>query len=407
MSRISTNTVLLVISNIGSAALLFLLTALIGRAFGAEGLGIYALIVAWTAPVGLLVEFGLGTLITRELARDPAQTSRLLRQAAHARLIFGSAGMVVIVLCAPLVSDDVRVVVGLQLSAPLVMLTPMFSLFTAVFRARESMLPIPLLNIGMVVVQIALTLVALMNGGGLLGIVLANVVSSAVQAAAAYAVYRRWYFTPESPGTAALGALLRQSWPFALAALFAVLQIRLSTLLLERLTTTSDVGMYFAASRFIEAGRLIPNAFFGALFPALAGLASHPVRFRSAFRRIQLGLGGFGVAGAAALTLTAPLLIEYAFGDGFQPAAIVLQILAWSLVAGLVRGGRTLYWYALGREKRVNAINAAAILLQILLSLWWVPAFGAVGAAWVQVIVEGAAFIALMAARPGARRVPA
>ncbi|MFN8528109.1 MAG: oligosaccharide flippase family protein [Anaerolineae bacterium] len=391
--RVSLNTALLLISNVGSAVLLFVLTALIGRAFGEEGLGIYALCMAWITPISLLVEFGIGTLLTRELVRAPTQTGSLVRAAAFTRLIFGGMGMLLLVVGAPFLAADPRIVVGLQISAPMVMLSPMFSLFTAVFRARDTMLPIPFLNIGMVAVQVMMTGLAIANGGGMLGVLLANIGSSAVQVAAAYVVYRRWQFTGDD--RLAIMPLLRRAWPFALAALFAALQIRLSAILLQALTSTGEVGLFYAASRFIEAARVIPNAFFGALFPMLAALAADPLRLRRTFRRTMIGLGGFGFLCGLAFSVIAPVLLPLVFGARFDPAIPILQILSWSLAASLLRGGRTLYWYALEREAWVNTVNALTIAAQAILSLWLIPAYGAVGAAWIQLIVESGALLML------------
>lgn len=394
--RVSLNTLLLLISNVGSAVLLFALTALIGRAFGEEGLGIYGLCMAWITPLSLLVEFGIGTLLTRELVRTPLQTGSLVRAAAFTRLIFGGVGMLLLIVSAPFLSADPRIIVGLQISAPMIMLLPMFSLFTAVFRARDTMLPIPFLNIGMVAVQVIMTALAIANGGGMLGVLLANIGSSAVQVAAAYLVYRRWY-SPEPPKVESLAvvSLLRRAWPFALAALFAAMQIRLTAILLQALTSTGEVGLFFAASRFVEAARVIPNAFFGALFPMLAALAADPLRLRRTFRRTMTGLGGFGFLCGLVFSVIAPIVLPLVFGDRFDPAVPILQILGWSLAASLLRGGRTLYWYALEREGWVNAVNALTIMAQAVLSLWLIPAHGAVGAAWIQLIVEAGALLML------------
>jgi len=196
--------------------------------------------------------------------------------------------------------------------------------------------------------------------------------------------------------------LMRRAWHFAWAAVFIAVQIRLSAILLEAFASASAVGQYTAASRFIEAARLIPNAFFGAFLPTLAALSLDPARLALTFRRAMIGLGVFGLIGAFLLTFSAPLLIALLFGDEFGGAVIPLQVLAWSLVGGLLRGGQTLYWYAQGRERAVNLINAAVIPVQIALSLWLIPAYGAVGAAWVQVIVELGAFAALW--RPPSRQ---
>ncbi len=400
MNSLRRNTGLLLVSNIGSAVLSFVFSALIGRAFGDEGLGIYAVCMAWIYPLSLLVEFGIGTLMTRDLAQNPSLIVPMLRSAIIARLIFGTAAFAFILVAAPVLTDDPRVVIGLHISAPMVLILPLFSTFTAVLRARDLMLPIPFLNIGMIAAQVIMTMLALVNGGGFVGVLVANVVSSALQLVGAYWVYRH-YFTQSSVHNAYPWVMLiRRSWHFALAALFAALQLRLSTILLESLSTTRDVGLFYAASRFVEAARLFPNAFFGAFFPLLASVAADSSLLKRTFRRAMLALGGFGLLSGIGLTLTAAPLIALVFGDTFSAAVPVLVVLGWSLIGHLLRGGRTLYWYALKRERLVNAVNGVAILGQLVLSLWLIPSYGAVGAALVQVIVELAAFSLLWVWRP-------
>ncbi|MFN8447320.1 MAG: oligosaccharide flippase family protein [Anaerolineae bacterium] len=165
-----------------------------------------------------------------------------------------------------------------------------------------------------------------------------NTVTSAGQLVAAWVVYRRKFISLTSPpsraahplsppawgegdgvrGESSLLPLLRRAFPFALAAVFAALQIRLSVILLERLATTAEVGYFSAASRFVEAARTIPNAFFGALFPALALLAADRLRMARTFRRSLIGLGAFGAAAGVGFSLLALPVIRLTYGDGFR-----------------------------------------------------------------------------------------
>ncbi|MBC8172002.1 MAG: oligosaccharide flippase family protein, partial [Anaerolineae bacterium] len=69
MSRLASNTLTLLTGNAGSAMLSLLLSVLIGRALGKDGLGVYAAALAWVYPVALLADAGLSTLITRDLAQ--------------------------------------------------------------------------------------------------------------------------------------------------------------------------------------------------------------------------------------------------------------------------------------------------------------------------------------------------
>jgi O-antigen/teichoic acid export membrane protein len=395
-NRLSRNTLILLISNVGSAGLSLLLSVLIGRALGGEGLGVYVTVLAWIFPLSLLAEFGLGTLITRDVAQDPDAGPTYLRATAAARLWLGGALVALLLFLSPRLSDDPAVVRGLQISAPLIIILPLFGTFTALFRARQIMWPIPWLNVGMLVVQVGLTALVFLNGGDVIAALIVNVVTSAGQLAAAWLIYQ-WRFKVGTQRDVPLQAsvLLRRALPFAIAAVLFALQIRISIIMLERLASTSEVGYYAAASRFVEAGRMIPNAFFGALFPALAVLAVQPLRLNQTFTRTMLGLASYGLLLGIVFVPLSSWIVEATFGASFASAVPVLQLLMWSLLPALLRAGRTLYWYALGQESFVNIVTGVALALQIALCWWLIPRFGALGAAFATIIVESLAFAML------------
>ena len=391
ISRLSANTLTLLVSNAGSAVLSFLLSVMIGRALGEHGLGVYAAALAWVFPLTLLAEFGLGTLITREVAQAPERAGAYLHATHRPRLLLGSGLMLALALAAPLLSSDAAVIQGIRLSAPLVLIAPAFGAYTAVFRARRVMWPIAALNLGMLAAQAGLTLWAFATGRGVLAALAINTLTSAGQMVAAWVIWRFWLTSPPAPlSTYGEGGfrLLRSAWPFALAGVLAAVQARLGFILLEQFAGAGEVGYYAASSRFVEALRLLPNAFFGALFPALAALATNAPRLNQTFRRVLLALAAFGAVSAVGLSLLAVPVIALTYGPDFAPAGGVLQVLGWALLVSLLRAGQTLYWYALGREQYVNWMTMIALLVQGLLSLWLIPAYGAVGAAWGLVGVE-------------------
>lgn len=407
-SRISRNTLTLLISNLGGAPLSFILSALIGRALGTEGLGAYAVAMAWVLPLSFVVEFGLATLMQRDLAADLSAVRATLESVVLSRLLIGGTVMLLLIIAAPLISSDPNVILGLHISAPMVIILPLFSTFSAVYKAYGAMWPVPWLNIGMLLAQVILTVGALAAGGGLAVVLILNVATSAAQLAAAYVLYR-WRFSKPDAETRRLEGvkmlpLLRRAAPFALAALFAALQTRLSVILLEQLATTVQVGYFSAAARFVEAARMIPNAFFGALFPALAALAADRVLMRHTFRRGMFGLGAVGAVTGIGFLLLAQPLITLTYGAVFTPAVPVLQALGWSLLFSNLRGARTLYLYALGQESRVNRINGIVILVQAALSLLLIPAANALGVAVVHVLVEIVALVLLWRGSPAEKQ---
>lgn len=377
----------------------FVLSVLIGRVLGEEGLGVYTTALAWVFPLSLVAEFGLGTLMTRDIAAEVSRQQAYLAQTTRIRLWIGGCLTILLILIAPILSGDELVIQGLQISAPLIVILPFYGAFTAIFRARQVMWPIALLNVGMLLTQVILTALVFAGGGGVMAALVVNTGTSAGQLLAAWLIYRsRFYQTNDLHKFGVANqwtTILRRAWPFAIAAILAAAQTRVSVILLEQLTNTSEVGYYAAASRFVEAGRMLPNALFGALFPALAALVINPTAFQKLFRRVMIGLLVFGLFFGIGFSLFAQIAIDLTYGETFNPAISVLQLAAWSLLPGLLRGARTLYWYAYEREQFVNIITVLALIGQVILSLWLIPILGALGVAVVNVIVETTALILL------------
>ncbi len=396
--RLSQNTLALLLSNGGSAILSFMLSVLIGRLSGESGLGIYASTLAWIFPLSLVTEFGLGTLITRDIAQNSENAHAYLRASVIARLLIGGLLMAVVWIIAPFLSQDTPVITGLRLSSPLIVILPFYSSFTAIFRARERMRPIAWLNLGMLISQVILTGLAIYIGGDILAILAVNVITSAGQLVAAWVVYKRWFYQASKTKISVV-PLLRASTPFAIAAVLAAVQSRIIIILLEQYTSTVDVGYFAAASRFIEAGRMLPHAFFDALFPLLAGLATNPARLNQMFRRVIIGLMVFGILFGIGISLVADPLISLSYGERFSPAIAILMVLAWSLLPMLLKGGRTLFWYAKGQEQYVNVVTGIVIVFQIMIAFWFIPAYGASGAAYTMILAESSGVILLFMRR--------
>ncbi|MCA9915928.1 MAG: oligosaccharide flippase family protein, partial [Anaerolineae bacterium] len=225
--RLSRNTFALLLSNAGGALLSFLLSVLIGRVLGSDGLGVYAAALAWVLPLSMVAEFGLGTLLTREVAQSPEKSHAYLRASVIERMVFGGWLATVLWLLAPALSDNPAIVQGIRIAAPLIVIQPFYSSFTAIFRAHQIMQPIAWLNLGMLLSQVGLTAVVFASGGDVLLALIVNTATSAGQLLAAWMIYR-WRFYVPAKTRIRLVPMLRAAYPFAIAAVLAAVQSRLN-----------------------------------------------------------------------------------------------------------------------------------------------------------------------------------
>jgi O-antigen/teichoic acid export membrane protein len=308
--------------------------------------------------------------------------------------------MMILILAAPWISDEPQLVRGLQVSAPLILIGPFVSSFTAVFRARQVMWPVAFLNTGMLLVQLILTLLVLAAGGGVMAALTVNLMTSVGQLVAAWGIYRtRFYrrFDKTSIGAplASVLALMRRAWPFALAAILSALQLRLSVILLEQFRGAAETGQFAAAGRFVEAGRMLPNALFGALFPAISAGRDTDKDLQRVFRRARWTLAVYGLLFGLGAVLFSTWLVRLTYGPDFAPAIPVLQALGWSLLPGILKGAQIIYCYARGQEARVNRVLGLTLIAQLVLGLWLIPQYGALGAALAVILTESLALLSL------------
>ncbi|MFZ4815727.1 MAG: oligosaccharide flippase family protein, partial [Phototrophicaceae bacterium] len=333
---LSRNTLILLVGNTVGMGLAFAFSALLGRATGQTGLGVYAAVLAWVFPLTLLAEFGVNTLITRDLALDLTRTADYLAASAALRWRLGGGVMIGIWLLAPLMSDNPQGVMGLRLAAPLVLIEPTFGAYSAVFRARQTMRPIVWLNVGMLLCQIVLCAAAFALGYGVLAALGINTFTSLGRMLAARwwvnpslnpSPYRRGTYTPplscrgmiyHAPTTQP--ALLRRAAPFALAGVLAAVHLRAGFILLEALHGSAALGLLAAAWRFIEAARLFPHAFFDALLPTLSAEG----KSARVLGRAYAVLIGYSIIAALGFALFGRGLIVWVYGAEFAASSLLL-----------------------------------------------------------------------------------
>lgn len=392
VAQLSSNTIALLVGNGVSALLAFAYSAIIGRGLGPDGFGVYTATLAWLTPFILLADFGINTLITRDVAQQPHQAHTYLEESIQARrwlLILISA---LIYGAAPLLSRSAEVGQGIRLSVGLLFITPFFGAFTAIFRARHQMWLIAWLNIGMLGAQTLLALILLAFGANTDLIIVLNVFTSLGQLLVAAGIYQR---EQKIIATQNKVYMLQAAFPFAIAGLIAGIHSRLPFITLEQLAATTDVALYSAAWRLVEAGRLLPNALFGAAFPLFAALTTDHIKRRHAFLKMNYVLIIYGLAFGIIVSLLGETILVLSFGPSFAMAGQLLPILALGFFLNLLRAGYTLYWYALGAEAYTNIIALISLVIQVIFSIWMIAQWGILGAAVAQCLSDGLALAML------------
>ena len=177
--------------------------------------------------------------------------------------------------------------------------------------------------------------------------------------------------------------LLRRSLPFLALWIVGVLYASMNIILLRNLgLDLSEVGYYASAQRIFAMLGIFPAMLFQAIFPAFSRLHSDDYpKMQKAFERAYSYVLLISFPMAIGLSLVAPHVIVFIFGEEFVDGGRILQILGLSLLNGV---GHVLSAALLAMHRqRIHAIISSISLVLVGTLAWWaIPKWGAVGAAW-------------------------
>jgi len=193
--------------------------------------------------------------------------------------------------------------------------------------------------------------------------------------------------------TAVWGELLRKGLPFAYAGLMITLFFQVDAVLLEKMRGSREVGWYSAPVRVLEGLTLVPRILGYALIPTMAALhATAPARVTELYGRgskylivAALPIGAFGL-------LASDGFIPFLFGGDYHPSVAAAH---WLLPAAgfmfLSNFGETTL-ACVGRWSTIVGVSTAALVVNVVLNLLWIPEAGYLGAARATLVTEAAYF---------------
>lgn len=248
---------------------------------------------------------------------------------------------------------------------------------------------------------------------------------------------------PERPERAVLSGvvvkeLLQKSWPLWLAGVALAGYSRVDQLMLGELTNSRELGFYAAAVRLSLVWSAVPYLLMNAIFPAVSeffhqrsgsvtreGASANARKAEkkdgrddqninnNAEKKLAVMLQSmFDALGLSAWILVLPVtflshwIIRLLYGDVWVDSAQVLAIHIWINIFVFTRTGLD-RWLVLYNKNRWSFVHhGLTFLLNVLLNLYFIPRWGALGAAWASLIAialaSGLLPLFSSAVRPGA-----
>ena len=373
----------------------FAFAMLMLRILAPEMAGRYTFAVAFIGYFDILVRFGLGTLLTREVAKDRNQANPYLSMITGLRgmLWLGSLPLmaVVIWLYSWLGQMTPDIVVAIAFFASGLVFSTLADGFSAVFYAYEKMEYPAAISTVTALTRVSLGVLALLLGWGFVGLAAVSVVANLVSAGALGMLMMRHCFRPRPEwNSQAARGMLQTSFPLMINLLLATIFFRIDVLLLKPMKGDTVVGYYGAAYKYIDGLNIIPAYFTQAIFPLMSRYAASA---RDSLMRayvlslrllliiaLPIAVGTFFIAEGLILVLG---------GGAYLPdSRIALQLIIWFLPFSFINSVTQYVLIAIDQQRFLTKAFLIGVTFNIVANLIAIPLFSYKGAAVVTILSE-------------------
>jgi O-antigen/teichoic acid export membrane protein len=390
------------------------------RVLGPADAGKYYFAVVVFGWFEIITNYGLNTLLTRDVARDPAHANRylvnttLLRLALGLVVIPGLAALLALRQLLPsfvlpfglgafhpdrLSADTLWAITLLVLAqAPATVATGLTALFYAFEKAEYPAAVATLTTLA----KVSLGTVALVVGLGFVGLagvsILVNVLTLGTLGFLAWRLFfPRGLRLEQRVDFGFQRQALRESFPLMLNNLLATLFFKVDVILLEPIRGVPEVGLYSTGYKFVDAYNIVPSLFTFALFPVMSRQAREDkLALKRSYTLAVKLLSAVALPLAVVTAALAPVLVGLLGGRDYLPGgAVALAILVWSIPFGWINSVTNYLLIALDQQRGLTRAFGVALAFNVALNLLFLPRYGFAAAAAITIaseFFEGLAF---------------
>ncbi len=387
--RVAHNAIIQIIGKIIGVGIGVFVIAMMTRYLGPEGYGYYTTTVAFLQTFGIVIDFGLTLTTVQFLAAPEASIEKIMRAAIGLRLATAIPFLALAVIVGFFMPYPSVVHIGIAILSFEFLSISVNQVLIGLFQKELRMVRVVAAELAGRAVLLGGVWTVVYNDMGLVWILVVIASASAVQLAALLLFMRQWTSFLPRIDISLWKKMLATSWPIGLSIAFNLLYLKGDTFILSLYRGPEEVGIYGAPYRVLEILAASTYLFIGLVFPVLRSTwLSDKERFSRILQKSfdALALIAIPIV-AGTITLATPIMTLIA-GPAFAPSGPLLQILA--LATGCIFIGALFGHIVLVVEKQRPMIWGYAALAVIAIAGYFIfiPRYGALGAAWMTVVVE-------------------
>jgi PST family polysaccharide transporter len=200
--------------------------------------------------------------------------------------------------------------------------------------------------------------------------------------------------------------LLAESWPLILTGFGIMIYMRIDLIMLERFSSVRAVGVFSAATRISELFYMAPMILGRAIYPKMARLRTQsPQQFISFYYIFISVLISISAITIITMQFIGPWLISTIYGNKFNDSVNPFMIHIWTTLPAYIGVAVTSMYQFEGESKPQMFACFAGAIANAALNYYFIPIYGASGAAYATVIAQTIAVFLPIVVYPNCRKI--
>lgn len=388
------NTTAQIVAKAVSVATAIVLIRLTTENLGKDGYGVYSFVMSLVLLFGTISDWGTSIIAVREASQNRDKQKEIFSTTFILQFVLSLVAVALLNIVVRTYQPWYEFTAPLTVGSLVLLFLSIKSSMSVVFQALlkfELSAAVEIINS---LVFFVLAVFLLTRGGGVVEVLSAWVIGTAVAALVAFFLAVRIAKLSLSISSQALGRLVKESLPMGLFLLFFSIYNRIDIIILQHFQSIGDVAVYNLAYR-IHDNLVLGAAFLmGAAFPILSGMMgeNRKVFYQRIFGVIALG----GLVVSLIFFLAAPLVINFLTGEEFgqfSDSVIALKILVFATFVSYINHLTGYSLIAFGKQKEVMVMAIFALIFNIVANLIFIPTYSWQAAALITVLTETLVFV--------------
>lgn len=362
----------------------------VARYLGPKDYGLLNYVISFVGIFGIVATLGINNIVVRDLVHESSNANVILGTAFRIRLVGAILLMLIVTIAIQFTNNDssTNLFIYILAFSPAVL---SFNVIDFFFQSKVLSRFVVFSNLMSLLLSSVIKVILVVTKAPLIDFVVVMLIDSIILSASLIYFYCRLklsIFAWSFDRNLAL-KILKQGLPLVFASFATMVYLKIDQVMLQEILGSEAVGQYAAAARLSEAWYFMPIAISSSLYPAIINAKQNCNN--TYLERLQTLLSlvvWIAVIIAVPVTIFSNKIIDILYGNAYWQAGNILAIHIWAAIFVFLGEATTRWFITENLQKQLLLRTVVGALSNIVLNLFLIRKYGAIGAAVSSIISQ-------------------